>query len=49
MKNDVFEPKMAYLLDNNKTDGTTYLSPAFLLRLYAKLRHRITKEKEDAT
>ena len=32
MRNDVFEPKMAYLLDNNKTEGTTDASPVFLLR-----------------
>ena len=32
MQNDVFEPKMAYLLDNNKTEGTTDASPVFLLR-----------------
>ena len=32
MRNDVFEQKMAYLLDNDKTEGTTDASPAFLLR-----------------
>ena len=45
-RNDVFEPKTAYLLGNKQDERNQKLVPCVLLHLWAELRRQIKKETE---